>query len=136
MALLLVLSLGNLEEALEKIVEPVVSSFNELDFDYKLAISKAQKLHELSQLESFQIVQEAYKRATGVIGDSNIKEGDLDSFVNPDMQRLKEDVEDLQKSDKENFELFVNASKSVLTACDNVLMNDADQDIRTRNLRL
>ena len=52
------------------------------------------------------------------------------------MQRLKEDVEDLQKSDKENFELFVNASKSVLTACDNVLMNDADQDIRTRNLRL
>ena len=118
------------------IVESIVSSFSELDFDYKLAISKAQKLHELSQLDSFQIVKEAYKRASGVIGDSNIEEGALELFANPDMQRLKEDIENLQKSDKENFELFVNASKSVLTACDNVLMNDTDQGIRTRNLRL
>ena len=81
-------------------------------------------------------MKEAYKRASGVIGDSNIEEGALELFANPDMQRLKEDIENLQKSDKENFELFVNASKSVLTACDNVLMNDTDQGIRTRNLRL
>ena len=52
------------------------------------------------------------------------------------MQRLKEDVENLQQSDKENFELFVKASKSVLTACDNVLINDTDEGIKTRNLRL
>jgi len=118
------------------IVESIISSFKGLDFDYKLAISKAQKLYKLSQLDSFQIVKEAYKRATGVVGDSDVEEGALEPFANPDMQRLKEDVENLQQSDKENFELFVKASKSVLTAGDNVLINDTDEGIKTRNLRL
>ena len=118
------------------IVEAVVSSFNGLDFDYKLAISKAQKLYELSQLDSFQIVKEAYKRASGVIGDSDVAEGALESFVNPDMQRLKEDIDNLQQSDKDDFGMFVKASKSVLNACDNVLINDTDENIKTRNLRL
>ncbi len=123
-------------EIASEVVESVISSFSKVDFDYKLAISKAQRLHELSQLEDFQIVKEAYKRAIGVIGDSDVAEGVLEPFVNPDMQLLKEDVESLQKSTKENFELFVKASKSVLTACDNVLINDPDEGIKTQNLRL
>lgn len=119
-----------------EVVESVVSSFNKLDFDYKVAIAKAQRLHELSQRENFLTVKEAYKRAVGVIGDTDIVEGKIDVFENPDMQQLKTDVEKLQNGDKDDFELFVKASKTVLTVCDNVLMNDPDEEIKTRNLRL
>ncbi len=119
-----------------EVVESVVSSFNKLDFDYKVAIAKAQRLHELSQRENFLTVKAAYKRAVGVIGDTDIVEGTIDVFENPDMQQLKTDVEKLRNGDKDDFELFVKASKTVLTVCDNVLMNDPDEEIKTRNLRL
>ena len=121
-----------------EIVESVISSFDGLDFDYKAAITKAEKLFGLSKLETFEIVREAYKRATGVIGEENIKHATLESlsFNDENMANVKEILSKLQKSNGEEFEIFVQASEAVLKACDNVLINDPNEETKKRNLQL
>ena len=121
-----------------QIIEAVVSSLSDTDFDYRSVIEKVQRLHDLSQLEGYQIVKEAYKRAVGVVGDAVVAQCTVENlkFANEDMEKLHSDVVRLRSGDKENFNLFVDASNSVLRACDNVLINDPDATIKEKNLQL
>lgn len=121
-----------------EIVESVISSFDHLDFDYKLAISKARKLFDLTKLEEFQIVKDAYKRAVGVLGNAEIESTSIEDlfFKDENMLNLQNNILILQSTTTDNFDLFLSSSKSILSACDNVLINDPNLEIKTRNLQL
>lgn len=121
-----------------EIVDSVIASIGKNDFDYKMAVAKARKLYEFSQLDTFQIVKEAYKRAVGVIGDAVIDDvsvSDL-SFSDENMQKLKDEVYELRQLEDVDFNLFVDASQTALTVCDVVLINDPNPEIKRRNLQL
>ncbi|MDR3224600.1 MAG: glycine--tRNA ligase subunit beta [Holosporales bacterium] len=122
-----------------EVVESVIRSFDSLDFDYKIAMSKARRLQKLTKLEEFQIVKEAYKRTVGIIGENvnELKTGSIDDlrFDDQYMVELQNTIKN-QESDQEDFSKIVTTAKAVLSACDNVLINNPSQDIRLRNLKL
>ncbi|MDR1390967.1 MAG: glycine--tRNA ligase subunit beta [Holosporales bacterium] len=120
-----------------EIIKSVVSSFKSLDFDYKAAVLKAKRLLELTKLDEFQVVKEAYKRAAGVLGDLEFSTGSVRdlTFKDESMIALKDSVSDLE-GNIFNFDLFTKAARSLLSACDNVLINTNDAEEKSKNLRL
>ena len=118
-------------------VEAVINSYSTRDFSYKDAVEKAKKLDDLSKKEEFKIIQEAYKRAYGVIVNfdelivSAIK--DLE-FENQYMSFLQNILLKIETSNNE--ELIAEASSAVLTACDNVMINDSNDAVKSKNLTL
>ncbi len=121
-----------------ELVEHVISSFESKDFDYKEAVSRAKNLKDLMAQDEFYVIEEAFKRAKGVIGDTtpeeNINLSDL-SFDNEIMKNLKEKFE-LFENKTDDFEVALELSKDILNACENVLMNDQNENIRRSNISL
>ena len=121
-----------------EIVDSVINSFECLDFNYKNAIEKAKKLEELSTREEFQTIEEAYKRAVGIMGQNenlDISSASNLEFKNESMVALQKLVTSLE-SKRDDFELILTTSNAVLDACENVLINDPDSEIKTRNLQI
>ncbi|MDR0942168.1 MAG: glycine--tRNA ligase subunit beta [Holosporales bacterium] len=122
-----------------EIVDSVIKSFRSLDFDYRKAIVKAQDLKRLIESENFQIIKEAYKRAIGLIERrfANLTVDSICSiqFENPYMMHLQNSISN-QETNPRDISIAVKAAEAVLTACDNVLINDENVDIRLNNLRL
>ena len=121
------------------IVDSVINAFNTLDFNYKDAIEKAMTLSKLSEFPEFTTIKEAYKRAKGVIANSNIDL--IDSvqeleFKNEYMTKLQNLILKMETLDDIDLELLANTSQVLLNACENVLINDPDNNIRNQNLRL
>lgn len=119
------------------IVDSVINSFDTLDFNYKEAITRAKKLSELSQQDGFETIKEAYKRAKGVVGESKVET--IESvkeleFKNEHMLDLKDSI--LLVEESADFDLLVKSSEALLKTCDNVLINDPNDDIRNKNLIL
>ncbi|MBQ7524107.1 MAG: glycine--tRNA ligase subunit beta [Alphaproteobacteria bacterium] len=119
------------------VVEATISSFDTLDFDYKVAVAKAKRLADLSGKVEFSVLKEAYKRACGVIGDVEVSSEALNALVFKDdnMLKLQEAIVALG-ADASKFSRFIDAAQALLTACDNVLINDPSPEIRIRNLQL
>ena len=119
------------------IVESVISSYDTLDFDYKASIIKAHKLCKLSAMDNFQIVKDAYKRASGVVTDiiKNEISIQLLDFANLELTTLKSAIIKMQNA-QDDYNSYVEASKAILSVCDNVLINDPDDNIKTKNLCL
>ncbi len=121
------------------IIDSAINSFDSLDFNYKEAIEKAQNLLKLSKLPEYQSIKEAYKRAKGVISNSNIEllnsVRDL-KFKDEHMTKLQSLILKMETSEDIDLELLSNTSLSLLSSCDNVLINDPDTNIREQNLKL
>jgi glycyl-tRNA synthetase beta chain len=124
------------------IVEAVISSFGSLDFDYKGAVSKAETLDDFSKCDGFQTIRNAFRRANGIIGDEQIVHVPLSGlkFAEPRMEYLLDHVRKLEtpppQEPLEIFELSVGASEAVLDACEHVLINDSNPEVRCKNLSL
>jgi glycyl-tRNA synthetase beta chain len=121
-------------------VDLVVRSFDALDFDYKCAVMMASKLDELSKRDGFQTIKSAYRRASGIVDCEQSSCKSLDEIITND-SRLKNVLEHIKKLDAINetedlFDQCIKVSELVLDACENVLINDKDSDVRDNNLSL
>jgi glycyl-tRNA synthetase beta chain len=99
--------------------------------DYRIAFQQAQKTNAMLRQPGFDIVQEAYKRAYGIVGE-NIMEITEAAVTNKIMETLLSDLVALE-TDMENLSVLIKASEAILFACDNVLINDADIAVRHVN---
>lgn len=120
-----------------KVVESVIRSYSVEAIDCSKALSKAVKLNKLSVIPGFDIIKTAYKRADGIISDkmSSINLNNV-SFTNENMNELLSYVlESIDKQDTEEFlEVIIKTSQCVLDTCDNVLINDSDENIKEKNI--
>jgi glycyl-tRNA synthetase beta chain len=124
----------------QSVVDLVVKSSDVLDFDYKRALVTARKLDEFSKREGFQTIKSAYRRASGIVDGEQCSYANL-SEVNTKNDRLQNVLDRMKALDAldekdDLFEQCVELSELILDACENVLINDKDQDVRRHNLSL
>ncbi|MDR0695860.1 MAG: glycine--tRNA ligase subunit beta [Holosporales bacterium] len=120
------------------VIEAVIHSYNSLEFNYKAAIEKANVLSALIPTPEFQMVKEAYRRASGVIIErQRLPQDSVASleFENIHMTNLRNSVMKQEKL-PQDFDVSVRTARALLDACDNVLINDADAAVRKRNILL
>lgn len=101
---------------------------NEKCTDFRNILKKANGLYNLRQFESFNIIQQAYKRAVGIVGEFN----EMVDIIESENQYIKSIINNLNKL--ETFDDFKNVSDSVLLACDNVLIQDENENTKRTNL--
>ncbi len=117
----------------QEIVKNVIRSFNSLDFNFKEAVDKSIIYKNLASRHGFVTVEEAYKRAVGVIGDFKFDISNEYTLDNEIMKNLNKNITSI--IDKEpSFDQLVSISSSLIEACENVLMNDHDEEIKKQNL--
>jgi glycyl-tRNA synthetase beta chain len=121
-------------DIVECVTDPVVTR----NFDYREVLSRARILNKLIDSEDFQILREAYRRAIGIIGDTDkLAPKSVSSliFQDPYMNNLRNAVLTIE-GQRNTFESYETAAKALLEACENVLINDSNEDVRSNNLRL
>jgi glycyl-tRNA synthetase beta chain len=123
------------------VVEAVISSYDNYDFDYDEAIEKAETFEKLSKLDNFDIVQNAYKRVMGVLANAKaVVKKDLRSieFDNKYAEDLRDFILSITISDslEEALAKAVELSKFALDVCENVMILDDDKNIRENNVKL
>ena len=117
----------------QEIVKNVIRSFNSFDFNFKEAVDKSIIYKDLASKKGFVTVEEAYKRAVGVIGDFKFDISNEYTLDNEIMKNLNKNITSI--IDKEpSFDQLVSISSSLIEACENVLMNDNDEEIKKQNL--
>jgi glycyl-tRNA synthetase beta chain len=119
------------------VIDSIINSFGRLDFDYKEAIDRARKLDELSKRDGFQTIREAHKRVIGVIGDEEVPTHPIEglTFIDSHMKNLLNHMVELANT-QDAFDSIVRISGAVLDACDHVLINDPNSEIKGKNLTL
>lgn len=121
-------------------VESTINSYDNYDFNYKDAIIRAKKIEELSQLEDFEIIKNAYKRVSGILVHTDKIGNDIKSLVfdNDYMTQLKQCILQLNVSNsfEQIFSDIVNISKLALEACENIMILNEDLEIRNKNILL
>ncbi len=116
----------------------VIDSYDPLKINYKLVKDKIKKLNEYYKNDKFEIVENAYKRVSGILNDIKLDDNiDLEkiSINNDYMYKLKNLLIEL-KNKQLDINDFINISEIILNVCDNVLINDEDANIRNNNLIL
>lgn len=118
-------------------VESIINSYHDYDFSYKEAIEMARNIEELSKLDDFNIIKNAYKRVRGVLKNIEEIKGDLKPLIfdNGYMLNLKNFILRLNISNslEQIFADIVSLSKLALEACENVLILEEDEKVREKN---
>jgi glycyl-tRNA synthetase beta chain len=123
------------------VVEAIISSYDDYDFDYNESIEKAETFEKLSKLENFDVVQNAYKRVKGVLANAGpaVKKN-LRSieFNNKYADDLRDFVLNMTVSDslEETLAKTVKLSLLALDVCENILILDENKEIRENNVKL
>lgn len=119
-------------------VESIVNSYEDYDFDYKDVINRTRKIAELSKLDDFEIIKNAYKRVSGILLGVEKPTGDLKSLIfdNHHMMDLKKSILQLNVSNsfEQMFADIVDLSKRVLEVCEKIMILDEKEEIRQKNL--
>ena len=115
----------------------VINSYEPLQINYRKVKDKIIKLNEYYKNEKFEVVENAYKRVSGILSEDLSIDMDLEkiSTNNDYMYNLKKNLIELSNR-KLNIEDFINISELVLNVCENVLIKDEDISIRNSNLLL
>ncbi len=115
----------------------VIDSYEPLQINYKEVKDKIIKLNEYYTNEKFEIVENAYKRVSGILSEELNIDMDLEkiSTNNDYMYNLKKALIELINK-KSDINDFINISELVLNVCENVLIKDEDINIRNNNLLL
>ncbi len=116
----------------------VVENSNSDEYDFKIIKSKIIKINELSKKPEFEIVRQAYKRACGIVGDFQpVTTNKEYVYENEYMKILQSKLSKLSSNDSEiDFNNCVDVSHAILNACENVLMNDDNLDVKNSNMAL
>ncbi|MDR3031467.1 MAG: glycine--tRNA ligase subunit beta [Holosporales bacterium] len=119
------------------IAESIMKSCSIEEIDYRKIITKAKNLDELSKVKDFDIIKNALKRVKGIIGEkpSKIAINSI-KFEDENMNNLLLSIlRSIKKRDTEEFlDSVIETSKSVLDACDKVLINDPNKNIKEKNI--
>lgn len=115
----------------------VIDSYEPLQINYKEVKDKIIKLNKYYTNEKFEIVENAYKRVSGILSEELNIDMDLDkiSTNNDYMYNLKKALIELINK-KSDINDFINISEIILNVCENVLIKDEDINIRNNNLLL
>lgn len=106
------------------------------EYDFRKIKQNIVRLYELSKNPEFGIIQQAYKRVCGILGDFEPKvSGESYIYDNEYMKILQNRLSKLSNDSLDANEC-VDISKTVLNACENVLMNDSNSDIKNQNMSL
>ena len=118
----------------------VIESYDPIKINYRRIKDKIIQLNEYYKNDKFEVVGNAYKRASGIVGelledvDTNIDLSEI-NINNDYINTLKNKLINMNNT-KLNIDDFINISEVVLDVCDNVLINDEDTNIRNNNLLL
>ncbi len=113
----------------QKIVDKCDFSNNE----FKNIKNEVIKVDKLNKQPNFDVIKSAYKRVTGILNNFVLSS---ENFKYSGNNEYMKKLYDKLITPDVNFENIVNISNLVLDACDNVLINDADDNIRNQNFTL
>jgi glycyl-tRNA synthetase beta chain len=125
-------------EISSKLVEAVIDSYDDYDFNYRDALEKMRVFNEFSSHRDFPVVQSAYKRAVGVADQQPLPATRIDlshlKFGNSYMNNARDAM--LHLGDQYEIGEIVDVARLIIEACDNVMMLDKNNDVMVNNLSL